>query len=152
MRFRQLKAGPDKSHITLRRGYALLRLFLKSMKDINRSGGRRLQLNHYYSQQKSSSTTTKRSWIRSSVGGSLLRVWHIDYSVSLNLHAPGVAAFDRDRINAELLSVQREFHDWTATFNFEPSRFLTDRAFYFKAQLKDIPQIRFERGDSRRIG
>ena len=32
------------------------------------------------------------------------------------------------------------------------TRFADDRAFYFKAQLKDIPQIRFERGDRRRIG
>jgi hypothetical protein len=33
-----------------------------------------------------------------------------------------------------------------------PTRFSDDRAFYFKAQFKDIPQIRFERGDRRRIG
>ena len=120
--------------------------------DINRRGGRRLQLSHYYSRQNSLGRTTRRSWLRSSVGGSLLRVWHLDYSVSLNLHAPDVGAFDRDRITAELLSVQREFHDWTATFNIVPSRFVDERTFYFKAQLKDIPQIRFERGDSRRIG
>ncbi|MDA0333710.1 MAG: putative LPS assembly protein LptD [bacterium] len=120
--------------------------------DINRGGGRRLQLSHYYSRQSSLGRKVTRSWLRSSVGGSLLRVWHVDYSGSLNLHAPGIAAFDRDRITAELLSVQREFHDWTATFNIEPTRFGSDRAFYFKAQLKDIPQIRFERGDSRRVG
>ena len=120
--------------------------------DINRRGGRRLQLNHYYSRQNSFGRTTKRSWLRSSVGGTLLGSWHLDYSVSLNLHAPGVAAFDRDRVTAELLSVQREFHDWTATFNIEPTHFVEDRTFYFKAQLKDIPQIHFERGDSRRIG
>lgn len=121
--------------------------------DIDRhGGGRRLQLNHYYSQQKSSDRTTKRSWLRSSVGGTLRRVWHLDYSVSLNLHAPGLPTFDKDRVTAELLSVQREFHDWTATFNIMPTRFSDDRAFYFKAQFKDIPQIRFERGDRRRIG
>lgn len=120
--------------------------------DINRRGGRRLQLSHYFSRQNSFGRTTKRSWLRSSLGGTLLDKWHLDYSVSLNLHAPGVGNFDRDRITAELLSVQREFHDWTATFNVEPSRFAEDRAFYFKAQLKDIPQLRFERGDRRRIG
>ena len=48
-----------------------------------------------------------------------------------------------------LLSLQREFHDWTATLNLEPSSFQRDRAFFFKAQLKDIPQIKFERGDRR---
>ena len=120
--------------------------------DIDRRGGRRLQLSHYYSRQNSFGRTTKRSWLRSSVGGTLRRVWHLDYSVSLSLHAPGVPTFDRDRVTAELLSVQREFHDWTATFNVMPTRFSDDRAFYFKAQFKDIPQIRFERGDRRRIG
>lgn len=120
--------------------------------DIDRRGPRRLQFSHYYSRQTSFSRTTRRSWLRTSVGGSLLSVWHLDYSVSLNLHAPGLAAFDRDRVTAELLSVQREFHDWTATFNVEPTRFLQNHRFYFKAQFKDIPQIRFERGDQRRIG
>lgn len=122
--------------------------------DIDRRGGRRrLQLSHYYSRQQSSfAGTTKRSWLRASLGGSLWRVWHVDYSISLNLHAPGMALVDRERVTAELLSVQREFHDWTATFNIEPTRFAEDRTFYFKAQFKDIPQIRFERGDRRRIG
>ena len=51
--------------------------------------------------------------------------------------------------SSELLSLQREFHDLTATLNLEPSSFHRDRAFFFKAQLKDIPQIKFERGDRR---
>jgi hypothetical protein len=62
-----------------------------------------------------------------------------------------VALLSSARVTAELLSIQREFHDWTATVNLEPSRFSRDHAFYFKAQFKDIPQIRFERGDSRRL-
>lgn len=121
--------------------------------DISRAGGRRrAQFSHYYSRQNSFGRTTKRSWLRASTGGSVARVWHLDYSISLNLHAPGLPLVDRDRVTAELLSVQREFHDWTATLNIEPTRFAEDRTFYFKAQFKDIPQIRFERGDRRRIG
>ena len=54
-----------------------------------------------------------------------------------------------DRVTSELLSLQRRFHDWTATLNIEPSRFHKTHAFYFKAQFNDIPQLKFERGDAR---
>ena len=117
--------------------------------DIDRSGGRRsLQLSHYYLRRRGSPS---RSWVRGSTAATWRRVWHLHYSVNANLRAPGVPLLSTDRITAELLSVQREFHDWTATVNIVPSRFARDRAFYFKAQLKDIPQLRFERGDHRRM-
>ena len=120
--------------------------------DIRRGPGRRLQVSHYYSRQRRpGGGHLDRSWLRASAGGRLARGWHLDYSLSYSLAAPGVAFFDTGRVTAELLSLQRSFHDWTATLNIEPSRFAGDRAFYFKAQLKDIPQIRFERGDRRRI-
>ncbi len=118
--------------------------------DIRRGPGRRLQVGHYYSRQRRSAGDLERSWLRASVGGRLAGVWHLDYSLSYDLRAPGSPFFDSGRVTAELLSLQRSFHDWTATLNVEPSRFAEDRAFYFKAQLKDIPQIRFERGDRRR--
>lgn len=117
--------------------------------DIDRPEARRqLQLSHYYSRYRGSEA---RSWIRTAVGGTVRRHWHLYYSLNANLHAPGTALLSRDRITAELLSIQREFHDWTATLNLEPSRFAEDRTFYFKAQLVDIPQIRFERGDRRSL-
>ena len=114
-----------------------------------RRGRRRFQLSHYYSRSRSSTRTTKRSWLRTSLGLSWTQRWHIDYSLNYNLHAPGNPFFATDRITSELLSVQREFHDWTATFNLEPSRFHRNFTFYFRAQFKDIPQIKFERGDTR---
>ncbi|MFH1567150.1 MAG: putative LPS assembly protein LptD [Gemmatimonadota bacterium] len=113
--------------------------------DIDRPASRRqLQLGHYYSRRRGAAS---RSWIRAAVGGTVRRHWNLYYSVNADLKAPGKPLLSTDRITAELLSVQREYHDWTATLNLEPSRFARDRAFYFKAQLKDIPQIRFERGD-----
>ena len=124
----------------------------------DRSRGRRFQLSHYYSRTRSISRTSTRSWLRASTGFSLGRAryanytlgkWHFSYSINYNLYDPDRALFSTDRITSELLSVQREFHDWTATLNLEPSRFHKDRTFYFKAQLKEIPQIKFERGDSR---
>ena len=123
----------------------------------NRGRGRRLQLSHYYSRTRSSTRTTTRSWLRASTGFSLgktrhhdytLPKWHIDYSLNYDLHAQE-PLLSTERVTSELLSIQREFHDWTATFNIEPTRFHRERTFFFKAQLKDIPQIKFERGDSR---
>ena len=87
--------------------------------------------------------------MRTSLGGTWREVWHVHYSLNYRLLSQGIPFFDRDRVSAELLSIQRRFHDWSTTVNVEPSRFTRDRAFYFKAQLDDIPQIRFERGDRR---
>ncbi|MEE2658070.1 MAG: putative LPS assembly protein LptD [Candidatus Latescibacterota bacterium] len=112
-----------------------------------RARGGSLLLSHYISKSRGMS---RHSWLRASAGASLAKHWHLHYSLSYNLSFPGVAPFHDDRITAELLSVQREFHDWTATLNLEPTTFARDGTFYFKAQFKDIPQIRLERGDRRR--
>ncbi|MBI2504614.1 MAG: LPS-assembly protein LptD [Candidatus Latescibacteria bacterium] len=118
--------------------------------DIPRQGrGRQFQLSHYYARSRSGASTLTRSWLRSALGFSWRR-WRCDYSLNYDLRAPGVALLDSRRVNAELLSLQREFHDWTFTFNVQPSSFSRERAFYFKFQFKDIPQLQFERGDSRR--
>ena len=121
-------------------------------RDVGERRTRQLQLSHYYSRRtRSLSSTTTRSWLRLGAGGSWRQMWHLHYSINYNLKREGVALLSRDRVTAELLSVRREFHDWTATLNIEPSRFGETRAFYFKAQFKDIPQIRFERGDRSRL-
>ena len=121
-------------------------------RDVGERRSRQLQLSHYYSRRTNSfSQTTTRSWLRLGAGGSWRQMWHLHYSINYNLKREGVALLSRDRVTAELLSVRREFHDWTATLNIEPSRFGETRAFYFKAQFKDIPQIRFERGDRSRL-
>ena len=118
-------------------------------RDLDRRSSQRLQIGHYYSRSKSFGRTRELSWLRGSVTRSWRRTWHVHYSVSYNLESP-LPLLDGGRVTAELLSLQREFHDWTATFNIEPTGFARTRAFYFKVQLKDIPQIRFERGDRRR--
>jgi hypothetical protein len=87
--------------------------------------------------------------VRIGAGFGLGDQWNVDYSVNYNLRAPGMALVSSGRVTSELLSLQRRFHDWTATLNIEPSRFHKTRAFYFKAQFNDIPQLKFERGDAR---
>jgi len=114
-----------------------------------RSRRRRLQLSHYYSRTRSNSSTNKRSWLRLGTGFGLGPKWNVDYSINYSLRAPGVALLDTQRVTSELFSLQRRFHDWTATLNIEPSRFHENRAFYFKVQFNDIPQIKLERGDAR---
>ena len=116
-------------------------------RDLTRRDRRQVRISHYYSRRRGSSS---RSWLRAGLGGAWRDRWHVHYSLNYTLLARGKDFFDSDRVSAELLSIQRQFHDWSATVNIEPSRFTRDRAFYFKAQLDDIPQIRFERGDSRR--
>jgi hypothetical protein len=116
-------------------------------RDIRARAPRQLQLSHYFSRRKSFAGNQTRSWARTAAGWSWRQLWHFHYSVNYDLHAPGSALLAQDRVTSELLSVQRQFHDWSATVNIEPSRFAEDHAFYFKAQFEDIPQIRFERGE-----
>ena len=120
------------------------------LRDIgNRRRGSRFQFSHYYSQSRSGDRKATRSWLRGSAGFGLGASWHCNYSLNYNLRDPGTPLFASDRITAELLSLQKEFHDWTATLNLEPSTFHKSRAFFFKAQFKDIPQLKFERGERR---
>ena len=119
------------------------------MRDIdNRRRGSRLQLSHYISHRRSTTTSTIRSWVRAAAGFSLAS-WHCNYSLNYNLSAPGTRLLATERITSELLSLQKEFHDWTATLNVQPSTFHKNQAFFFKVQLKDIPQLKLERGQRR---
>ncbi len=121
------------------------------MRDIdNRRRGTRLQLSHYISHRRATTTTPSfiRSRIRTAAGFSLAS-WHCNYSLNYNLRAPGTRLLATERITSELLSLQKEFHDWTATLNVQPSTFHKNRAFFFQVQLKDIPQLKLERGQRR---
>ncbi len=116
-----------------------------------------LQLVHYYTQTRPGGP---RSWVRLATNLGLGRTlvsgspqpqprWRVDYSINYNLYSPSNPLLARARITSELLSIQREFHDWTASLSLEPNRLDRGRVFYFKAQLRDLPQIRLERGDAR---
>ena len=122
------------------------------MRDIDtRRRGSRFQLSHYISHRRATTATSSfiRSWVRASAGFSLWSSWYCNYSLNYNLRAPGTRLLASERITSELLSLQKEFHDWTATFNVQPSTLHKNRAFFFKVQLKDIPQLKLERGQRR---
>ena len=121
------------------------------MRDIdNRRRSSRFQLSHYISHRRATTTTASfiRSWVRASASFSLAS-WHCNYSLNYNLRTPGTRLLSTERFTSELLSLQKEFHDWTATLNVQPSTFHKNRAFFFKMQLKDIPQLKLERGQRR---
>jgi hypothetical protein len=116
-----------------------------------------VQLVHYYAQTRPGGP---RSWVRLATSLGLGKTlfsgnpqpqsrWRADYSINYNLYNPSQPLLARARITSELLSIQREFHDWTAVLSLEPNRLDRDRVFYFRAQLRDLPQIRLERGDAR---
>ena len=122
------------------------------MRDIdNRRRGTRFQLSHYISHSRGTTTSTIRSWARAAAGFSLAS-WHCNYSLNYSLRAPGTRLLATKRITSELLSLQKEFHDWTATLNVYPSTFHKNQAFFLKVQLKDIPQLKLERGQRRFYG
>ncbi len=125
------------------------------MRDIdNRRRRTRFQLSHYISHRRATATTPRfiRSWIRGATGFSLGASWHCNYSLNYNLRVPRTRLLATERITSELLSLRKEFHDWTATLNVQPSTFHKNRAFFFKVQLKDIPQLKLERGQRRFYG
>ncbi|MCE2450284.1 MAG: hypothetical protein J4F35_18515 [Candidatus Latescibacteria bacterium] len=124
------------------------------MRDIDtRRRGSRLQLSHYISHRRATTTTSSfiRSWVQAAAGFSLAS-WHCNYSLNYNLRVPGKRLLTTERLTSELLSLQKEFHDWTATLNVQPSTFHKNRAFFLKVQLKDIPQLKLERGQRRFYG
>ena len=110
---------------------------------------RNLQLSHYYSRTRTVSDVRSRSWLRFGGSGKIGEAWDIHYSINYNLDSKISPLFTLKRVTSELLSIQRSFHDWKATLNIEPTNFRNNRAFYFKAQLIDIPQLKFERRDTR---
>lgn len=141
---RQATASPMDADPTSRFGRESFGFESGLMRDIDsRRRGSRFQLSHYFSHRRAS---TSRSWVRAAAGFSSGASWHCNYSLNYNLRAPGTRLLATERITSELLSLQKEFHDWTATLNVQPSTFHKNRAFFFKMQLKDIPQLKLERG------
>jgi len=117
-----------------------------------------LTVSHYFARTRYGTTVTTRSWLRCGWGcvlgtanyhGYSRPKWRLEYSANYNLHAPGEPWASTRRLTAELLSVQRDFHDWTAALQLAPSSFGRKPAFYLRAQLRDIPQLRIDYGDAR---
>ena len=59
----------------------------------------------------------------------------MDYAVNFDL-------LPTRRIVAQSLSLYRDLHCWEARFAWYPNGF--NKGFYFKINIKEIPQIKFE--------
>ncbi len=94
----------------------------------------RFTLAHYFDLQKRFGTTQKRSWIKASYGFNPTQSWRFDYAINYDMV--------RRDITAQNLSIYRSLHCWEARFSWYPTGF--NRGFYFKINIKDIPQIKFE--------
>ncbi|MDE0462044.1 MAG: hypothetical protein OXH93_06540, partial [Caldilineaceae bacterium] len=59
----------------------------------------------------------------------------IDYSINIDVLPDA-------KISAQSLSLYRDLHCWEARFSWYPAGF--NKGFFFKINIKDIPQIKFE--------
>ena len=96
----------------------------------------RFNLTHYFRFNRGGSgNSTKQSWIKADFGFNPTQKLRADYSLNIDL-AP-----DR-RINAQSLSLYYDLHCWETRFSWYPTGF--NKGFFFKINIKDIPQIKLE--------
>ncbi|HCR17045.1 MAG TPA: hypothetical protein DIU35_06140 [Candidatus Latescibacteria bacterium] len=97
----------------------------------------RFNLSHYYSFRKASfagSADSKRTWIKGDLGFNPTPSWRVAYSANYDL--------EDTRLTAQNLTIYRSLHCWEARFVWYPTGF--NRGFYFRVNIKDIPQIKYE--------
>ncbi|MFT5368760.1 MAG: hypothetical protein ACI8V2_003727 [Candidatus Latescibacterota bacterium] len=97
----------------------------------------RLGLTHYINYSKPSLTApaSKRSWIKADLGINPTSTLRFDYSVNLEL-------IPTRSLVAQNVSLYRDLHCWEARLSWYPTGF--NKGYYFKINIKDIPQIKFE--------
>ena len=103
----------------------------------------RVDLSHTSSWTKESPSI---SWIKASVRVYPASAWQVDYSVNCNL----TPRDHEDRVTAQDITVRRDLHCWEAWLRWTPSGYR--RGYYFRINIKELPQIKFERrGGARRF-
>lgn len=97
----------------------------------------RFNLSHFIQMQRSLSTSplSKRSWVKADFGINPTQTLRIDYSINFDM-------LPNKRLSAQNLSLYRDLHCWEARFSWYPTGF--NKGFFFKINIKDIPQIKFE--------
>jgi hypothetical protein len=97
----------------------------------------RFGLTHYINYTKLSPTepASKRSWVKADLGLNPTSRIRLDYSVNLEL-------VPTRSLVAQSVSLYRDLHCWEARLSWYPTGF--NKGYYFKINIKDIPQIKFE--------
>ena len=75
-----------------------------------------------------------RSWVKADLGFNPTRAWRINYGINYDI--------ERRDLTAQNMSVYRDLHCWEARFSWYPTGF--NRGFYFRINIKGIPQIKWE--------
>ena len=97
----------------------------------------RFNLSHYFDFRKpifTGGANQKRSWLKGDLAINPAPGWRFNYSLNYDL-------IDA-RVTAQSLNIYRSLHCWEARFSWYPTGF--NRGFYFKINIKDIPQIKYE--------
>ncbi|MDA0711062.1 MAG: putative LPS assembly protein LptD, partial [bacterium] len=96
-----------------------------------------LNLSHYinYTRLSPGAQAGKRSWIKADLGFNPIAQTRLDYSVNIEI-------IPRRSVVAQTLSLYRDLHCWETRFSWYPTGY--NKGFYFKINIKDIPQIKFE--------
>ena len=103
--------------------------------DFSGTGPWRFNLSHHIAMRRFGATSSKTSWIKADLGVNPLQMLRIDYAVNVEI-LPDV------NLSAQSLSLYRDLHCWEARFSWYPTGF--NKGFFFKLNIKDIPQIKIE--------
>jgi len=97
----------------------------------------RFGLTHYinYTKLLPTQPASKRSWVKADLGLNPTSRLRLDYSVNLEL-------VPTRSLVAQSVSLYRDLHCWEARLSWYPTGF--NKGYYFKINIKDIPQIKFE--------
>ena len=86
------------------------------------------------------------SWLKASAQVHPTTNWQVDYSINYNLSPHP----DEGRVTAQDIAIRRDLHCWEAWLRWTPSGYR--RGYYFRINVKELPQIKWERrGGARRF-
>ena len=99
----------------------------------------RFNLSHHIAIRRDGTSFRKTSWIKADVGlNPILPVidqLRIDYSINVDILPDA-------KLSAQSLNIHRDLHCWETRFSWYPTGF--NKGFFFKVNIKEIPQIKFE--------
>ncbi len=103
--------------------------------DFSGTGPWRFNLSHHLAMRRLGDALTKTSWVKADLGVNPLQMLRIDYAINVEILPDA-------KLSAQSLSLYRDLHCWEARFSWYPTGF--NRGFFFKLNIKDIPQIKIE--------
>ncbi len=95
----------------------------------------RFNFSHHIAVRRFANTSSKTSWVKADLGVNPTQNARIDYAINVDI-------LPNAKLSAQTLSLYRDLHCWEARFSWYPTGF--NKGFFFKINIKDIPQIKFE--------